>query len=326
MTHVRTRIVSGQARRPAPLVGCAMTADDLYRHFVQASPVDDRVLADFGCDDIGNAERLIARHGQDLRRTAGLGVLVFNGVRWLRDQEKAAAVLMAQATARAIRDEAKAFERESNGLAGELASKLADRAMAHTKWATASASSQRLSAMLTQAWPHLDVKLEDWNACGSLFNVENGTLDLSGVEPKLVAHRRGHLITHLAGVAYDASAECPEFRTFVDRVLPPVRCENGDDRSLQRFVQRALGACLVDSVRDQAMIVFHGAGANGKSTLLNAVARVMGSYCMTVAVQTLLYSEQSGSSASPDVARLAEGHASFGSPSRNQAPNYLRAV
>jgi len=290
--------------------------------------VDDRALADLGRDDIGNSERLRFRHGEDLRRTPGLGTLVFiDGKRWRLDPENAEALKRAQLTARAIELEAKAVLEEAKKLDGgdegdededdaddkkltpTQRKKKQLRNMARTLmgWRTQSSNSARLSAMLTQSWPHLHHDLEAWNAKPNLFNVENGTLEFDGLDKKLREHRREDYLTHMAGVAYDENAQCPEFRAFLDRVLPPAKDEHGnEDRALQGFVQRALGACLIDSVRDQAMVVFHGGGANGKSTLLNAVARVLGSYCMTVAVQTLLYSEQSGSSASPDVARLAE--------------------
>lgn len=279
--------------------------------------IDDRALADLGRDDIGNAERLRARHGQDLRKTPGLGVLVFDGKRWKLDPDHAHALVRAQLTARSMRDEAAAIAEEGAGFTGKQKEQHDARVESHRKWATGSANSQRLNAMLTQSWPHLMHELADWNAKPTLFNVENGTLEFGRDEVKLREHRREDFITHMAGVAYDADAAAPEFLKFLDRVLPPVEATDasdplcvssadGLDRSLQHFVRRALGACLIDSVRDQAMVVFHGGGANGKSTLLNSVSRVMGSYCMTVAVQTLLYSEQSGSSASPDVARLAE--------------------
>jgi putative DNA primase/helicase len=279
--------------------------------------VDDRTLADYGRDDIGNAERLRARHGQDLRRTPGLGVLVFDGQRWRIDDDQAHAMRRAQETARAIRLEADAIRAESEGCEPERVKTLRARAESQMKWATASANSARLNAMLAQAWPHLMVTHEDWNARPHLFNVLNGTLELSREEIKLRPHAREDYITHMAGVAYDAEAEAPEFRIFLDRVLPPNPATDksdkacvgvdGLDRSLQHFVRRCLGVCLIDSVRDQAMIVFHGGGANGKSTLLNAVSRVLGDYAMTAAVQSLLYNDrQSGSGPSPDIARLAE--------------------
>lgn len=255
---------------------------------VAGTAVDDRALADEGCDDIANAQRLIARHGHDLRYTVGLGVLVFDAQRWRLDPEQHLALLRAQHTARAIRDEAAALATE-----GERAKERADK---HSKHAAASANSARLRAMLEQAWPHLAHELADWNARPNHFNVQNGTFAFPDLT--LQPHRREDYLTHMAGVAYDENAQYPKFTEFLERVLPA--------KDVREFVQRALGACLIDSAADQAMIVFHGGGANGKTTLLNAVARVMGSYCMTVAVQTLLYSEQSGSSASPDVARLAE--------------------
>lgn len=268
-------------------------------------PVDDRALADLGRDDIGNAERLIARHGADLAKTTGLGALVFDGQRWRLDPEQNHALLRAQATARAVREEAKALAEEKAPGVDPKAHEA--RVARHWTWATQCANSQRLNAMLAQAWPHLEVPLEEWNARPALFNVLNGTLDLSGPEPVLRAFRREDHLTHMAGVAYDPDATAPEFQAFLDRVLPGEPLPDGRaDRSVQYFVRRAFGVCLIDSVRDQAIIVHHGGGANGKSTLLNAIATVLADYAMTVAVQSILYSEQSGSNASPDVARLAE--------------------
>lgn len=272
-------------------------------------PIDDRALADFGRDDIGNAERLIERHGQDLRRTTGLGVFVYDGKRWKIDPDELLALIRAQKTARAILKEAKAISAEAGETNDTEAKKeIVSRAAAHRKWATSSANSQRLKSMMAQAWPHLDVPFESWNAKRESFNVLNGTLDLSDLEPKLRAHRRDDLITHVAGVEYDPDAECPHFRAYIDRVLPPVEIGEGKfDRSLQKFVQRVLGACLIDSASDRCIVVFHGGGSNGKSTVLNVVSAVLGDYSLTAAIESLLYNDnKTGSGPSPDIARLAE--------------------
>jgi putative DNA primase/helicase len=44
------------------------------------------------------------------------------------------------------------------------------------------------------------------------------------------------------------------------------------------YVQRALGYSLSGITKEQAIFVAHGNGANGKSTLLNTIKRVMGDY------------------------------------------------
>lgn len=272
--------------------------------------IDDRALADLGRDDIGNAERLRARHGHDLRRTTGLGVFVYDGKRWRADPAEMQARKRAQLTARAIQKEADALEKEVAHLTQDAArERMEKRAESHRKWATQSANTQRLNSMLAQAWPHLDVDYDAWNAHSDLFNVQNGTLDLSDhLEPKLLPHRREHLITRIAGVAYDPSAECPKFRDYIDRVMPPVDLGDGrKDRSLQQFLQRVLGSCLIDSARDRCIVVFHGGGSNGKSTVLNAVSAALGDYSLTAAVESLLYNEhKTGSGPSPDIARLAD--------------------
>ena len=286
-----------------------MTIDDAESAFDKAAPpVDNRALANCGQDDLGNSERLRERFGHDLRYTGGLGVHVFDGKRWKLDAQQHSALRAAHKTVRAIVLESKALLAEARECDDpEQKKALTEHAEALRKWATTSANGNHLKAVLTHSWPYLTHPLEGWNAEPTLFNAQNGTLDLFSIEPQLRAHRREDYLTHMANVAYDPDAQCREFRKFIDRVLPPETMPEGvEDRSYQKFVQRCLGACLIDSVKDQALVVFHGGGANGKSTLMNAVANVLGDYAMTVAVQSLLYSEQSGSSASPDVARLAE--------------------
>ncbi|MDX2235596.1 MAG: hypothetical protein NW200_13950, partial [Hyphomonadaceae bacterium] len=61
-----------------------------------SAPVDDRALADLGRDDIGNAERFIARVGGDVRETQRLGVFVWDGRRWALDDGAVAVTIKAQ--------------------------------------------------------------------------------------------------------------------------------------------------------------------------------------------------------------------------------------
>lgn len=263
--------------------------------------VDDRALADLPLDDIGNMQRLLARCGGDLAMTPGVGPFSFDGARWVEDAQSAQAMKAAQRTARAVQSEIKALESELRGLIGdddsELKRRLTTKLAAHRKWATTSANAARLAAMLNQAWPHLVVPLAGWNADPFKLCVQNGTLDLSFEKPVLCAHQRSDRITRIANAPYHEDAIAPLFEAFISRVLP--------DPEVRAFVRRLFGASLIDSSSDQAIILFHGAGANGKSTLLNSAAYVMGDYAVTVAPESLLHSERSGSEASPDIARLA---------------------
>lgn len=78
------------------------------RRSPDADLMRDLVLAQQSYNDLGNAERLIARHGRDMIWVEQIGWLVWDGCRWATEGGKAEAVKRAHLTARAILDEVEA--------------------------------------------------------------------------------------------------------------------------------------------------------------------------------------------------------------------------
>ena len=66
--------------------------------------------------------------------------------------------------------------------------------------------------------------------------------------------------------------------------MPTRRCSRSScstsfpDAEVRGFVQRALGRTLTADVGDQRLYIPHGTGANGKSTLLGLVRRLLEGY------------------------------------------------
>jgi putative DNA primase/helicase len=207
--------------------------------------------------DLGNARRMVELHGDDFRWCGPWGrFVVYDGKRWKQD-DTGAVERMAKDTVRSIYQEA--------ADAGD-----GDRRKALAKHATRSEAANRLQAMigLTRSEPGIPVLPADLDGEPWLLNVENGTLDLrSG---KLREQRREGLITKLAPVEYDPEAQAPTWEAFLKRVLP--------SEALRRFVQRAIGYSLTGSVEEQILLFLYGTGANGKSTLVNAVLELLGDY------------------------------------------------
>lgn len=258
--------------------------------------VDDRALADFGRDDIGNAERFIAREGENVRQTQRMGVFVWDGRRWQLDDGAVLCTIKAQGVARAIREEARAIDRELRDNKDDAFLKKASES--HHAWARQSANSQRLNAMLTQALPHLSAPIDAWNARSELVCLPDGVLDLSSLEPTRGPHRREYFQTRMMNVTYDPDATAPLWDAFIKRVMP--------DPEIRAYLQRCVGSCLVDSQSDQVMPINHGAGANGKSTFFDVICEVFGDLAMSVSVQSFLANDRaSGSSPQPDLVRLA---------------------
>lgn len=207
-------------------------------------------------------------------------------------------------TADAIADKAKALDSDPPDTSGMTEKQAAEaraehdkRVEAHYKFGNASGNAPKISAMLTEAAPHLRRPPADMDRDPMLLNVANGTLDLSALDAGLRSHDRDDRITRVAPVAFDPDADCPRFREFLDRILP--------DKEVHVFVQTFFGYALTGDTGEQKLAAFHGAGANGKSTLQNIVAAVMGDYAMTTPIDSFLHNNRKGGGdATPDLARL----------------------
>lgn len=134
---------------------------------------------------------------------------------------------------------------------------------------------------------------ERFDADQWLLNVENGTIDLR--TGALRAHDRSDLITKLVGIQYDPAATCSRWERFLSEVF------GGDSETID-FVQRATGYSLTGCTREHAFLILHGAGANGKSSLLNTIGLILGDYGLAAAPETFV--DRQAGAATNDLARL----------------------
>jgi putative DNA primase/helicase len=229
--------------------------------------------------DLGNSERFIYRHGDDVLYCYAWGkFLVWTGRRWERD-ETGKLHRLAKATVRGIYQEAADTEDEKERKA------LAD----HAKRSEAEA---RIRAMLELAKSEVPISSEDLDARPWFLNVQNGTIDLR--TGNLHPHRQEDLMTKLAPVRYDPDAKAPTWMAFLERVLPA--------EDLRSFVQRAVGYSATGDTSEQCMFINHGGGANGKSTFQETIAVALGDYAMRAPTEMLLARRAGG--IPNDIARL----------------------
>jgi putative DNA primase/helicase len=208
--------------------------------------------------DLGNAERMVRLFGDRLRHCHTRGQwLHWNDVRWKWD-ETAEVMRLAQETARSIPEEAK---RASDPTAY---GKLLGHALDSEK-----ARNQQAMIKLASARAGIPILLEQLDAHPFLLNVANGTLDLT--TGRLRPHRREDLLTKLAPVAFDPAAKCPRWESFLDQIM-------AGRKDLVAYLQRAMGWTLTGDVSDQVLFFLYGEGANGKSTVLNVLLRLLGDY------------------------------------------------
>lgn len=108
---------------------------------------------------------------------------------------------------------------------------------------------------------------------GNLFCVANGVVDLLTAE--LMPHDPTHLMTKASPFSYQPDAQAPVWEAALNRAF------KGDHETISWF-QRWAGSTLYGIVREEKLLLANGAGANGKTTLLNAIMRVMGGYATTL--------------------------------------------
>jgi P4 family phage/plasmid primase-like protien len=244
--------------------------------------------------DLGNARRLVDRHGKDLRYSPALGWLTWNGKRWKRD-ESGQVERWAKETVMAMYGEAAALlrtmARETNE---EKQEKLRKRAEALQAWAKKSQGAKELGAMqkLAKTEPGMYVSIEALDISPWLLNCQNGTLDLR--TGKLATHQREDMLTKVIPVAYDPEAACPIWEKFLLRVLP--------DTEVRAYVQRATGYSLTGDVGEQCLFFFYGDGSNGKSTFLKTMLSLTAGYGQQAPADLLIVKQ--GNSIPNDVAAL----------------------
>ena len=249
--------------------------------------------------DIGNAEKFVECHGDNLRYCYELGTwLSWNDDYWIIG-DKASVERKAENTIRSFSNEVDNF------------SDSRDREMC-LNWIRRSGNRSHIKAMYEQARHRLcidhgklDTEQDTINVCGNIIDLRTG--DIRRIQ-------RQDYITKSMDTEYEPLASCPQFEAFLNRIM-------NSSTELIGYLQRAVGYSLTGHNREQCFFIAHGTGANGKSVFLNLIRKLMGSYALTTPMTSLVGVKHS-SGASNDIARLRG--ARFVSASEGEANQKLR--
>lgn len=295
-------------------------------------------------NDIGNARRLRMHFGADMLNVREVGPHAWARTHWEAEGAGEAFQRFAQATAERIaletpfldftKEEARAIaafdelmpapdpeKREPARLAIEAAAGAAKASRSkrrgdRRKYSISSGNTARLTGMIAQALPHITVAPEALDADPLAINVLNGTLrivkekieDLECPDPdekryitrwrvRLDPHDRADRIAKVLPVTYDPKARYPKWLKFLVRFQP--------NRRVRRFLQRFHGYALTGMMGEQVFLYNYGLGANGKSTFMEAIARLMGAYAQVLPAEALTGDiQRRGDQATPEFARL----------------------
>lgn len=209
------------------------------------------------------------------------------------------------------REAAKAVEAARDLREGR--SKTVGRLLTHAKNA---GNSNAIKNMLIEASAIIARPLDDLDALPLDINTESGVLRFSTVPDEfeaqflppgspvplrgwveLVPHHREQLLTKIMPVVFDPDAKAPQFERFLERVQPVPE--------MRRFLQRWLGLSLTGLTNEQKFAFFYGVGANGKSVLVDLIARMAGDYAASAKIESLTgRNRRGGGDATPDLMPL----------------------
>jgi P4 family phage/plasmid primase-like protien len=248
-------------------------------------------------DGIGNGERFVDQHGQDVRFSYELDSwLVWTGKRWSLDSQ-AAVEAMAKKTARLILKEMERALDEARDT-GKTDDELEAIESAYRKQYVSAARVHGVRDMLTmaQSEPGVKVSVAQIDAGHMLLNVRNGTIDLT--TGRLRPHERSDGITKIAPATFDPDADSTLWQSFLDRIF-------AGDEDLIAYIQRAVGYSLTGQVGEQCLFFLHGTGQNGKSVFIQTLLAVLGEYAQKAPTEMIMKQDRaSGGGATPDMARL----------------------
>jgi P4 family phage/plasmid primase-like protien len=283
VSHARRELARQLIRRGAmvrlldlpPEEGVNGVDDFLGRHgatefakFLEESDTEENrkaVLA-FPLTDLGNAERLIARYGCDLKWSTVQECWYFwDGKRWVKD-ERLIAEAWAKDTIRAIPAVEGSITEEGDDLRG---------------YARKCESRDKIGSLLSLARSEtgVPVQLAQFDSQPYLFNCLNGTLDLRTGELK--AHDRADLLTKLCPIVYDPAALAPRWLQFLDEVF-------AGDRELIDFLWQAIGYTLLDGNPAKSLFICWGPSNTGKSTFQAVMRELFGEYSEPADIQTFM--------------------------------------
>ena len=231
---------------------------------------NDPVTAHVGehLTDLGNAKRLVARHGGDLLFCHAWDKWVINtGRRWVVDD-----------TAEILR--------RAKDMVGSIYAEAADAPDPTARKAIAdhakrSESEARITGAiaLTESELGIPVRPDELDRNLWALNVNNGTIDLR--TGKLLPHDPADLITKLAPVDFDPDAKCPTFEAFLTRIM-------GDKPTLVNYMQRLIGYTLTGITTEEIMLILWGGGDNGKTTLIEMLRDLLGDYAAGTPPETFV--------------------------------------
>lgn len=232
-------------------------------------------------NDIWNSEMFVSQHGEVVKNCDVLGGwFVWDGKRWKKDDTHL------------ILQMAKNTVDTFYSIAEQMDKKVKTAFYKHIK-SSGNEGKLRAMANVARSSPGISVTSDEFDSEEYMLNCENGVLDLQN--NRFLPHSPDLLITKICNTRYDKNAECPNWLSFLDTIFH-------GDKELIAFIQKVVGYALTGDVSMQMFFILYGNGANGKSTFVETMYRMLGTYAAITPISTLMVKKDG--EIPNDVARL----------------------
>lgn len=281
-------------------------AEDIIKSDSYIPPeVYNRLKGEYEPDDytdIGQAKVFEKFFGELVKFSPETRCIVYNGVYWEESDEKAR-LLVHQLTELQMQDAdslLKFWETELKeagagvGLDEKLTTKQItsvltakqkviyeqyQRAVQYKAFVLKRRGTFAINAVLKEAAPHLAIVVGTLDSETYSLNTPVGTYDLRAGADVVYPHKAEDYITKVTAVS-----PSDEGMELWEAMLDVVFC---GDQDLKSYVQQLAGLAAIGGVFAENLIIAYGEGRNGKSTLFNVIARVLGSYSGSLSADVL---------------------------------------
>lgn len=244
--------------------------------------------------DIGEAKVLVKEYGAELLYTPATGYMRYDGRVWVESKQKAvgameefldlqyydAMILLAERKKACI-DAGIDVNDKKAALSDEEAKLLAEfvEAKLYFNFVLKRRDMKYVMSTLQAAMPMLEVAIDDLDGDPYLLNTPIGTIDLRVGLSSLREHDPNDHITKITQLAPSDDGK-EEWLDQLDRTFL------GNAETIE-YTQKLLGEAIFGYVQNERMTIAHGQGRNGKSTVCNACAAVLGTYSGSISAETL---------------------------------------
>lgn len=264
-----------------------------------------KIFGDYPYTDTGNAMRFYEYFGSLFKYNVTDKIIMFwTGQTWIRDAKDIIRkyankfIEILQTEADSILEEVERVQKDG---------KKDEAKLLYKKYSECVSNIQRVSnkagkdAMLTEFKALYDIPINsyEFDYDDYLLNTKSGVVNLKTGE--ILGYNKDLLLSKNTNV--EVSYEEPTvWLKFLHSVF-----KNRDEVETQNIInslQTCLGYSLTGSTKEQVMFLLYGNGSNGKSTLTEIIAHIMGDYGDNIASSVLLQQKAANNSAIYSIAKL----------------------